>query len=69
MVSKALYVTTLFVHDNTEGKKAEIGKDNKGKSGVYRWINSVTGRFYVGSSAVLNRNIKCYLQTNYLTPR
>ena len=55
MVSKALYVTTLFVHDKTEGKKAEIEKDNKGKSGVYRWINTGTGTSYVGTSTVLKK--------------
>lgn len=49
-----------------EDQKAEFWKDNKGKSGVYRWINTVTGSSYVGSSTVLNRRIKCYLDTNYL---
>ena len=66
LVNEALSVTPLFVYDNIEDKKAEIWKDNKGKSGVYRWINTVTGSSYVGSSAVLNRRIKCYLDTNYL---
>ena len=51
-----------------EDKKAEIWNDNKGKSGVYRWINTVTGSSYVGGSTVLNRRIKCYLDTNYLPP-
>jgi len=68
LVNEALYVTPLFVYDNIEDKKAEIWKDNKGKSGVYRWINTVTGCSYVGSSTVLNRRITCYLDTNYLPP-
>jgi hypothetical protein len=65
-VNETLYVTPLFVYDNIEDKKAEIWKDNIGKSGVYRWINTVTGSSYVGSSTVLNRRIKCYLETNYI---
>lgn len=68
LVNEALSVTPLFVYDNIEDKKAEIWKDNKGKSGVYRWINTVTGSSYVGSSTVLNRRITCYLDTNYLPP-
>jgi hypothetical protein len=36
LVNKALSVTPLFVYDNIEDKKAEIGKDNKAKSDVYR---------------------------------
>ena len=54
------------MYDNIEDKKAEIWKDNKGKSGVYRWINTVTGSSYVGSCTVLNRRIRCYLESNYL---
>jgi group I intron endonuclease len=46
--------------------KSEIWKDNKGKSAVYRWIKTLTGYFYVGSSTALNRRIKCYLDSNSL---
>lgn len=66
LVNEGLSVTPLFVYDNIEYKKADIWKDKKGKSGVYRWIYTVTDSYYVGSSAVLNRIIKCYLETNYL---
>jgi len=66
LVNEALPVTFLFVYDNIQDKKAEIWKDNKGKYGVYRWINTLTASSYVGSSTVLNRTIKCYLETNYL---
>jgi hypothetical protein len=45
----------LFVYDNIEDKKADIWKDNKAKSGVYRLINTVTGSSYVGSSTVLKK--------------
>jgi hypothetical protein len=69
LVNEALSVTPLFVYDNIEDKKADIWKDNKAKSGVYRWINTVTGSSYVGSSTVLKRRIKCYLDTNYLPPQ
>jgi group I intron endonuclease len=46
--------------------KADIWKENKGKSAIYRWINTLTGSFYVRSSMALNIRIKCYLDSNYL---
>jgi len=52
--------------DNIEYNKVQIRKDNKGKSGVYRWIETVTGSSSVGSSTVINRRIKCYLKTKYV---
>lgn len=66
MVNEALSVTTLFMYDIIEDNKVQIWKDNKGKTGVYRWTNTVTGSSYVGSSTVIDRRIKCYLDTNYL---
>lgn len=54
------------MYDNIEDNKVEIWKNNKGKSGVYRLINTVTGSSYVESITVLNRKIKGYLDTNYL---
>ena len=56
----------LFIYDNVEYNKVKIWNDNKGKSGVYKWINSVTGSYYIGSSVNLNRRIKCYLDPNYI---
>lgn len=38
-----------------EDKKAEIWKDNKDKYGVYRWIYTLNGSSYVGSSTVLKK--------------
>jgi hypothetical protein len=54
------------IEDNIEDNMVQIWKDNKGKYGVYRWINTLTGSSYVGSSTVINRRIKCYLETNYV---
>lgn len=38
-----------------------IFRDNKGKSGVYRFVNLVNGRTYIGSSADLTRRFRDYL--------
>jgi hypothetical protein len=37
-------------------------------SGVYRWIDTVTGGSYVGTGTIIKRTIKCSLNTNYVKP-
>jgi group I intron endonuclease len=43
----------VVVYDNTERDKASILKDNTNKSGVYRWINKVNNKTYIGSAIEL----------------
>lgn len=43
-------VTSLITYKEIEAKKALILKDNKNKAGVYRWINLVNSKSYVGSA-------------------
>lgn len=66
LVTEALSVTPLFIYDNIEYNKVQIRKDNKSKSGIYRWINTVTGGSYLGSSTIINTIIQYYLDTNYV---
>lgn len=57
----------LLVYDNTENQRKEIIKDNRKKSGVYRWVNKVNGKCYVGSSVDLGYRLKQYYSNKYLT--
>ena len=41
-------------------------KENKGKSGVYLWINNINGNKYVGSSVNLSIRLVRYYNTKYL---
>lgn len=50
--------------DLTETKV--IFHENKGKSGVYRFVNLVNGRTYIGSSADLTRRFRDYLSVVWL---
>lgn len=43
-----------------------IFSDNKGKSGVYRFVNLVNGRTYIGSSSDLTRRFRDYLSVVWL---
>lgn len=38
-------------------------KENKGKSGVYRWVNTLTGDTYVGSAVSLSKRFSVYYST------
>ena len=42
-------------------------KENKGKSGVYRWTNLISGKSYVGSSINLRARFLNYYNLAYLT--
>lgn len=47
--------------------KLQAVKENRGKSGVYRWINQNNGRTYVGSSVNLGKRFTSYYSFKYLT--
>ena len=47
-----------YINNNIDDNRVQIWRDNKGKSGVYRWIKTVTGSSYIGSSTVIYRTIK-----------
>jgi len=46
--------------------KSNILEDNKGKIGVYRWINTATNESYVGSSTNIAKRLKKYYCNSYL---
>ena len=51
---------------NPDKQKEEISRDNENKSGVYRWVNKINGKSYVGSSTLLSRKILFYYSLNSL---
>lgn len=46
--------------------KKQIFLKNKGKSGIYIWINLINGKKYIGSSVDLSIRFQRYFNTNYL---
>ena len=54
------------VYDNPDLQKKDIINENKGKSGVYLWVNKVNGKTYVGSSVNLSRRLKNYYSLNLM---
>ena len=56
----------VSVYINADQDKVLILKENKGKCGVYRWINLINGKSYIGSSIDLHRRLKCYYNIYFL---
>lgn len=46
--------------------KKTIFRENRGKSGIYRFVNILNGRSYVGSSVDLTRRFRDYLSSEWL---
>ena len=53
-------------YENADLDRLQILKENKGKSGVYRWTNLTNGKSYIGSSVNLERRLKEYFSIYYL---
>ena len=53
-------------YQNMEVMKVEILKENKGKAGIYRFVNVVNGKSYVGSAVNLSIRLGKYYNINYL---
>lgn len=68
-IKDSLYLSLVLpvvIYINSDLKKLEIIKDNKGKSGIYRWVNKDSGKTYVGSSINLGRRLNYYYNVKTL---
>lgn len=45
-------IEPVIIYTNPDEHKGLIAKQNKGKSGIYRWVNKDSGKSYVGSSYI-----------------
>lgn len=61
-----LDIVPVAYYLNAETYKSKIIKDNRGKSGIYRWTNLKTGAAYVGSSTDLARSISQYYSLDFI---
>ena len=51
-------VKPIILYINADTDKLNLFADNRGKVGVYRWINKINGNTYVGSS--INISVRMY---------
>ena len=50
-------ITRVAVYKDLEAQKEKILKKNKGKAGIYKWINNTTGDTYIGSAVDLRKRL------------
>ena len=65
----ALQVSSIIpvvCYNNAKFHKRIIIKENRGKAGIYRWINNLNGKSYVGSSINLTIRLNVYFNKNRL---
>jgi len=55
------------IYKNADLDKAQIIQENKGKSGVYRWVNLVNGKSYIGSSVNLALRLRNYFNFSFIS--
>jgi hypothetical protein len=59
-------LVAVKIYENADKDKLKILKENKGKAGVYRWVNIENGRSYIGSSVNLTRRFQDYFSPKHL---
>lgn len=59
-------IVPLVIYSNSNLNKSDIIKENKGKSGIYRWTNLLSGKSYIGSSINLGRRLRLYYNFSHL---
>jgi len=63
-------VSPIKIYSNAEADKAKIIKENKQKSGIYKWTNLINEKQYIGSAVDLYNRLSFYYYTkameNYL---
>lgn len=65
-INNTMSITPLIYYVNSDIKKRDILRDNKKKTGIYRWIHGISGKSYVGSAIDLSRRFKNYYNISYL---
>jgi len=66
MINNSILIIPIHFYSNAYTQKEQICKDNKRKTGIYRWTNVVSGKNYIGSSVDLSIRFRYYLNTNFL---
>lgn len=59
-------IKPVKIYLNADTLKLEIIKDNRNKSGIYRWTNLINGKIYIGSSSDLGERFYRYYNIDYL---
>lgn len=59
-------VTPVKIYNNAGLQKSHILTENRGLAGIYRWINKLNNRTYVGSAENLSKRLAIYYRKSEL---
>lgn len=59
-------VIPLLIYSNADTEKVAIFKNNRGKAGIYCWVNNESGKRYVGGSIDLGKRFTQYFNLKHL---
>lgn len=62
-------IIPVVSYSNADKDKFIVYKENKNKSGIYRWNNLITRKSYIGSSISLGNRLSSYYSLAYLRKR
>nr|WDW20833.1 hypothetical protein [Valsa mali var. pyri (nom. inval.)] len=60
-------IKPVVVYSNADTQKFTVFKENRNKAGIYRWVNILNGKTYIGSSVNLSERFTAYYSIYYLT--
>ena len=66
-ISEQAIAKPVKVYEYPDVQRAQINKELKGISGIYRWINKESGKSYVGSATNFTNRLSKYFSKKYLT--
>jgi len=58
---------SIITYNNSLSNKSNVLKENKGKSGIYRWVNKINNKSYVGGSVNLYCRFINYYSKSFLS--
>lgn len=53
-----------YLKSDTQEEKESIFTENKGKSGIYCRVNTINGKFYIGSAVNLTTRLRSYYSSS-----
>jgi hypothetical protein len=56
----------VATYENAKLLKKQILQENKAKSGIYRWVNLINGKTYIGSGLNLSNRLSHYFSAKFM---
>lgn len=66
-ISSSSSIVPTKVYINADKDKELIVSENKGRTGIYRWVHIESGKTYIGSASNLSARFKQYFNYNHIS--